>query len=335
MALRDAYLEGLEDMGLTNEITEKMNLRFDYFEVLEDIQLHGDVLLLGAIIPKGEILIAPSSTSGANEYYNMVNKYVSDVVRHAMSHVRKHLRHDLLKSSLDQYFAFFNDNDGLYSDAKTFIHNFVGTKDINTEEFVHMNRMLNSLKLLFVKLAGHVPIKGESRLCQENPYINPSRVMEKIKDKKDHVEFASGAVRDSQKGKGRMDLVPLDVVQKLLSMSSKGVSPEIELFLIEGFKDTNDVDYLYGALISFSRHFEDVATMILKVALHFEDCLDKYDQDNWKKGIPVWSFISSGSRHYLKWFRGDCDEHHELAFVWNILCCIATVERGYCDEKSC
>lgn len=160
-------------------------------------------------------------------------------------------------------------------------------------------------------------------------------ITEKIKDKKDHVEFASGAVRDSQKGKGRMDLVPLDVVQKLLSMSSKGVSPEIELFLIEGFKDTNDVDYLYGALISFSKHFDDVATMILKVALHFEDCLDKYEQDNWKKGIPVWSFISSGSRHYLKWFRGDCDERHDLAFIWNILCCIATIEHGYCDEKSC
>lgn len=168
----------------------------------------------------------------------------------------------------------------------------------------------------------------------EGPILT-NDLKKKIKDKKDHVEFASGAVRDSQKGKGRMDLVPLDVVQKLLSMSSKGVSPGIELFLIEGFKDTNDVDYLYGALISFSKNFDNVATMIIKVALHFEDCLDKYDQDNWKKGIPVWSFISSGSRHYLKWFRGDCDEHHELAFVWNILCCIATVERGYCDEKSC
>ena len=37
----------------------------------------------------------------------------------------------------------------------------------------------------------------------------------KIKDSGERSEFATGAVRDIQKGKGRCDLMPLDVIAAL------------------------------------------------------------------------------------------------------------------------
>lgn len=325
MALRDEYIEGLKDMGegliLTNKITEKMNLRFDYLEAVDDICFGKSMF-----IKKG-VKLFPKS-----DEYLALEAYVIETINERTDTYGLSLRGT--GGILDEIFGFYVDHSDKFvgkSYALAFCDFFIllsaplrSSPRLSSEiEYSIGDTIKIFNREIFSKLAGHASIKGESR------------VIEKIKDKKDHVEFASGAVRDLQKGKGRMDLVPLDVVQKLLSMDSNVVSPGIELSLIEGFKDTNEVHYLYGALISFSKHFDDVATMILKVALHFEDCLDKYDQDNWKKGIPVWSFISSGSRHYLKWLRGDCDEHHELAFVWNMLCCIATVERGYCDEKSC
>jgi hypothetical protein len=44
-----------------------------------------------------------------------------------------------------------------------------------------------------------------------------------IKDSGDRREFESGAVRDMQEGKGRCDLLPLDVVAEFLS---DGILPE-------------------------------------------------------------------------------------------------------------
>ena len=36
-------------------------------------------------------------------------------------------------------------------------------------------------------------------------------------------------------------------------------------------------------------------------------------------------------RHYLKHKRGDMDEPHDRAFVWNLLCCIW--EQNYSERK--
>jgi hypothetical protein len=44
------------------------------------------------------------------------------------------------------------------------------------------------------------------------------------------------------------------------------------------------------------------------------------------KGIPLHCYIDSGVRHYLKFKRGDDDEPHGRAFVWNILGALWTQE---------
>ena len=135
-----------------------------------------------------------------------------------------------------------------------------------------------------------------------------------IKDSGDRREFESGAVRDMQEGKGRCDLLPLDVVAEFLA---DNVLPEIY-----EFQRTGDVTHLYVALAGFEEW--DPATMILEVAKHFEEGCKKYGENNWQKGIPAKVYLDSGTRHYLKWLRGDTDEPHDRAFCWNILCCIWT-----------
>ncbi len=65
---------------------------------------------------------------------------------------------------------------------------------------------------------------------------------------------------------------------------------------------------------------------ILALAKHFEDGSVKYGDRNWEKGIPFNVFIDSAIRHYLKICRGDTDEPHARAFMWNIICAIWTLK---------
>lgn len=128
--------------------------------------------------------------------------------------------------------------------------------------------------------------------------------------------FESGAVRDIQDGKGRCDLLPLDVLS------------DETLNLIGKFKETGDTLYLKRALYE-SKFFPDNYTMLLEVAKHFEEGNKKYPPDedgtpNWQKGIPAHCYVDSGVRHYLKHKRGDTDEPHHRAFAWNMLCCAWT-----------
>lgn len=145
----------------------------------------------------------------------------------------------------------------------------------------------------------------------------------RIKDSGERRQFydANGnpmAVRDIQEGKGRCDLMPLDVVGDFLSNDI--------LRCIGKFQQSGDVRDLAYALSLFDAY--EPYTMMLEVAKHFEEGAKKYGEvngvPNWKLGIPVRCYIDSAVRHYLKFLRGDNDEPHDRAFVWNIMCCIWT-----------
>ena len=58
---------------------------------------------------------------------------------------------------------------------------------------------------------------------------------------------------------------------------------------------------------------------ILRLSKHYEDGAKKYDERNWEKGIQLHCYIDSGVRHYIKYCRGDVDEPHDRAFLWNML----------------
>lgn len=140
-----------------------------------------------------------------------------------------------------------------------------------------------------------------------------------IKDSGERRAFETGAVRDIQEGKGRCDLMPLGVISNWLT--------DPTLITISRFVESGDMDNLYIALDEFrANRGWDYPTTLLEVSKHFEEGAKKYGEHNWQKGIPVKCYIDSAVRHYLKWLRGDKDEPHDRAFVWNILCCIWTCE---------
>lgn len=143
-----------------------------------------------------------------------------------------------------------------------------------------------------------------------------------IKDSGSRTEFDSGAVRDIQKGKGRCDLMPLDVVGEYFKKPIFG--------LLGLFQQDPKEWYLFECLRLFSSYYGEKTdittdcTMFLEVSKHFEEGAEKYGENNWQKGLPVKCYINSAVRHYLKYLRGDKDEPHDRAFCWNILCAIWT-----------
>ena len=176
------------------------------------------------------------------------------------------------------------------------------------------------------------PIVNETcRSCRDHDHFVSSGT---IKDSGDRTEFSTGAVRDMREGKGRCDLMPLEVVAELLE------DPDARQIIhdISSFQEYKDTDFLKSALLNFARRYEcenfraSLITMLLGVAKHFEEGAKKYGENNWQKGIPVNCYIDSAIRHYLKWLRGDTDEPHDRAFVWNLMCCIWEVD--YRDKEA-
>ena len=148
-----------------------------------------------------------------------------------------------------------------------------------------------------------------------------------IKDSGNRREYETGAVRDIQEGKGRCDLMPLDVVAGFFRAGCNDKAARVMNKLYE-YQISHSVVYLQDAVMDFMNGdcFPDANTALLEVSKHFEEGAAKYGEDNWKKGIPESSYIDSAVRHYLKWQRGDNDERHDRAFVWNIMCLIWTHE---------
>lgn len=162
-----------------------------------------------------------------------------------------------------------------------------------------------------------------------------------ILDSGARVEFDSGAVRDIKEGKGRCDLLPLDVVVLVEGITiANDVIKEIKSFnveskykiliCIERYKESLNIDYLVYSLVLFS----DILCSIGKIhnwcdawielSKHYEEGAKKYSDRNWQKGIPVHSFIDSATRHYMKWLYEWNDEPHDRAFMWNIVGAIWT-----------
>lgn len=141
-----------------------------------------------------------------------------------------------------------------------------------------------------------------------------------ILDSGERRQFETGAVRDIQEGKGRCDLMPLEVLCKYFKKPIFGL---LGMFLKDG-----NTAHLYECIRLFSSYYGEETntttdcTMFLEVAKHFEEGAKKYGENNWQKGLPMHCYIDSAIRHYLKRLRGDKDEPHDRAFVWNLMCCI-------------
>lgn len=166
-----------------------------------------------------------------------------------------------------------------------------------------------------------------------------------IIDDQEKLEFDTGAKRESKEGKGRCDLLPLQEVSYLYKIKNNIIEThqgkkrerligEI-LEELEKFKDRKDVHeghFLANAFILFSvlayPQEGSLETALLELSIHFEEGAKIHGENNWQKGIPVKSYLSSAVRHLLKYSRGDRDENHERAFLWNIICCMYEINRA-------
>lgn len=170
-----------------------------------------------------------------------------------------------------------------------------------------------------------------------------------VDNKLERKTFETGAIRDTDKTKGRCDLMPLFCVGNVLHTSpySTVVQDDV-LTRIEKIKEIAkhkkiSSDEIYIAISKFilneninnisrtgKKYYETEieyrATIMLELSHHFKQGAEKYGVDNWKKGIPYSSYIDSGVRHYLKHLAGMTDERHDIAFLWNMICLAWTVE---------
>lgn len=142
-----------------------------------------------------------------------------------------------------------------------------------------------------------------------------------IQDSGERREFSTGAVRDIDESKGRCDLLPLDIVEDLVTANGEFTS-------IAKFLETGGENYIHECIAKFSEgvYGNSVCTAILEVSKHFADGAKKYGEHNWEKGIPCHSYVDSAVRHLIKYCRGDSDEPHDRAFVWNLLCLLWTMK---------
>lgn len=139
------------------------------------------------------------------------------------------------------------------------------------------------------------------------------------------------------KNKGRFDLIPLDVFQRLTEYANNIHRIEnddtITMFDIVnkingGISRGDYIATLYNLAIiphittpihiSRKEYFCNILpTMMLHLALHFQHGAEKYGPRNCERGIPLWSFIDSGMRHWNQYLLGRTDEDHYIATVWN------------------
>ena len=143
-----------------------------------------------------------------------------------------------------------------------------------------------------------------------------------IKDSGERREFQSGAVRDIQEGKGRCDLLPLDVVLKWAESINDNSSLDDILYYINLYKTSypHNITSIYQAMNVFCADMSwSISDALLEVSIHYEEGAKKYGEYNWQKGIPSHCYLDSGIRHLLKHYRGDTDERHDRAFIWNML----------------
>ena len=174
-----------------------------------------------------------------------------------------------------------------------------------------------------------VMVTNEGTIDTCDNHISDDLSREKVSslvDSGERTQFESGAMREIIIGKGRFDLIPFDVLGNVVN--------DNVYKLIGKYMETKDVAYLEKCLKSAlnielhrkNRVISDEYEFLMDLAKHFEQGALKYDDDNWRKGLPVKSFIDSACRHYCKHKLGHTDEPHFIAFTWNIICAIWTIK---------
>lgn len=178
-----------------------------------------------------------------------------------------------------------------------------------------------------------------------NPHVE-MKEDKKILDSGNRREFDSGAVRDVAEGKGRCDLLPLNVISMYFNSLIVPENPDkikaiaVSSILRQLDKVVRREDDAYVEPILTAAHVfvaaqydSNDALAIMELSRHYEEGAKKYAERNWEKGIPTHCYVDSAIRHLLKWYDGWDDEPHERAVLWNLFGLLWTLEnKPECDD---
>ena len=148
----------------------------------------------------------------------------------------------------------------------------------------------------------------------------------------------NGAKREIKKGKGRMDLIPLDVLKRINETYYNIMNPSNSYVLVPIFVDNVDVndtlveqEYLktiiYITCMQYGegdnkgdirKFYSLLPLMLIDLSKQFEKGAEVYGERNCQMGLPNKSFIDSGLRHTCQWLAGQNDECHHIAAIWNL-----------------
>lgn len=139
-----------------------------------------------------------------------------------------------------------------------------------------------------------------------------------------------GAVRDMAEGKGRFDLTALqEVADIVLDVAPQHFGNDLKGYVLRylaDFYDSHDMQDIRFAIIRLGIEAEkDVFSMMIEYSIHCENGAKKYGENNIRKGVKTSSLLDSAVRHYVKWLRGDDDEDHWVASLWNMMWLMWTI----------
>jgi len=160
----------------------------------------------------------------------------------------------------------------------------------------------------------------------------------KRNDEEMNVFSDNGAKREIKKGKGRMDLIPLDVLKRINETYYNIMNPSNSYVPVPIFVDNVDVndtlveqDYLktiiYITCMQYGegdnkgdirKFYSLLPLMLIDLSKQFEKGAEVYGERNCQMGLPNKSFIDSGLRHTCQWLAGQNDECHHIAAIWNL-----------------
>ena len=172
-------------------------------------------------------------------------------------------------------------------------------------------------------------------------------------------QFEGGGIRYTKDGKGRFDLIPSNalayLVREIESICDTSTASDIfELIntpnLLVNYANRDFVRVIAG--ISIRMVYNDLpdsevyekykggevwkpfVSMLKELAVHYQKGAAKYGENNWRKGIPQWSFEDSGFRHLCQYINGETDEPHHISSIWNMMCWISNDLNGIHDNQN-
>jgi hypothetical protein len=129
------------------------------------------------------------------------------------------------------------------------------------------------------------------------------------KDSGKRDEFPTGAHRDTEDGKLKLQYVPFKL---LVELARKVGNEKDYLFIDRSQKQIQDAT---GEL----RHDLIPQVALDRLAALYARGEQKYGANNWQKGISMMRTFGSLLRHAYAWVLGDTSEDHLAAVIWNAI----------------